>query len=79
MVLIDPLVLNTLPDHFIHDGMGEVIKYGCIKDSGLFDLLLSHSSFEDLKPDLPKIIARCVDIKRIVVEADQFDTGERIF
>ena len=35
MVLIDPLVLNTLPDHFIHDGMGEVIKYGCIKDSGL--------------------------------------------
>ena len=36
MVLIDPLVLNTLPDHFIHDGMGEVIKYGCIKDSGLF-------------------------------------------
>ena len=78
MVLIDPLVLNTLPDHFIHDGMGEVIKYGCIKDSGLFDLLLSHSSFEDLKPDLPKIIARCVDIKRIVVEADQFDTGERM-
>ena len=78
MVLIDPLVLNTLPDHFIHDGMGEVIKYGCIKDSGLFDLLLSHSSFEDLKPDLPKIIARCVDIKRIVVEADQFDSGERM-
>lgn len=78
MVLIDPLVLDTLPDHFIHDGMGEVIKYGCIKDSKLFDLLLSHSSFEDLKPDLPKIIARCVDIKRIVVEADQFDTGERM-
>ena len=77
-VIIDPDVLNTLPDHFISDGMGEVIKYGCIKDSGLFDLLLSHSSFEDLKPDLPKIIARCVDIKRIVVEADQFDTGERM-
>lgn len=78
MVLIDPDVLNTLPEHFIKDGMGEVIKYGCIKDSALFDRLCAHSSFEDLKPELPEIIARCVDIKRIVVEADQFDTGERM-
>ena len=78
MVLIDPDVLNTLPPHFISDGMGEVIKYGCIKDAGLFDQLCSHSSFDDLKPELADIIARCVDIKRIVVEADQFDTGERM-
>ena len=78
MVLIDPEVLNTLPEHFIKDGMGEVIKYGCIKDASLFDRLCSRSSFEDLKPELPEIIARCVDIKRIVVEADQFDTGERM-
>ena len=78
MVLIDPEVLDTLPEHFIRDGMGEVIKYGCIKDAGLFDILCSHSSFEDLKPDLARIIAKCVDIKRIVVEADQFDTGERM-
>ena len=78
MVLIDPDVLNTLPEHFIKDGMGEVIKYGCIKDGSLFDRLCAHSSFEDLKPELPEIIARCVDIKRIVVEADQFDTSERM-
>lgn len=78
MVLIDPTVLDTLPPHFISDGMGEVIKYGCIKDATLFDQLCSHSSFDDLKPELADIIARCVDIKRIVVEADQFDTGERM-
>lgn len=78
MVLIDPDVLNTLPEHFIKDGMGEVIKYGRIKDAGLFDRLCAHSSFENLKPELSEIIARCVDIKRIVVEADQFDTGERM-
>lgn len=78
MVLIDPAVLNTLPPHFISDGMGEVIKYGCIKDARLFDRLCSHSSFDELKPELADIIARCVDIKRIVVEADQFDTGERM-
>ena len=78
MVLIDPVALDTLPPHFINDGMGEVIKYGCIKDVSLFDTLCSHSSFGDLKDELPSIIARCVDIKRIVVEADQFDTGERM-
>ena len=77
-VIIDPDVLNTLPEHFISDGMGEVIKYGCIKDKSLFEKLVSHTSFEDLKPELTEIIARCVDIKRVVVEADQFDTGERM-
>ena len=78
MVLIDPDVLETLPEHFINDGMGEVIKYGCIKDAELFEKLRTHDSFEDLKPELKEIIARCVDIKRIVVENDQFDFGERM-
>ena len=78
LVLIDPLVLNTLKERFINDGMGEVIKYGCIKDADLFSTLESHNSVEDLKEDLPAIITRCVDIKRMVVENDQFDTGERM-
>ena len=78
LVLIDPLVLDTLDKRFISDGMGEVIKYGCIWDAELFKTLASHSSFEDLKEELPSIIYRCVDIKRIVVEHDQFDTGERM-
>lgn len=78
LVLIDPVVLSTLPERYIHDGMGEIIKAGCIKDAALFSALTSHNSFKDLKPDLPEIIHRCVDIKRIVVEHDQFDLGERI-
>ena len=78
LVLIDPSVLDTLDTRFVNDGMGEVIKYGCIKDRELFDLLASYSSFEDLKPRLAEIIGRCVDIKRRVVEKDQFDTGERM-
>lgn len=78
LVLIDPLALDTLPERFINDGMGEVIKYGCIKDKDLFAVLEAHSSFDDLKKDLTSVIHRCIDIKRIVVEADQFDTGERM-
>lgn len=78
MVLIDPDVLDTLSPHFVSDGMGEVIKYGCIKDAELFRLLENCTSFEDLKPKLSTVILRCVDIKRTVVEADPFDTGERM-
>lgn len=78
LVLIDPDTLNTLPKRYINDGMGEVIKYGCIKDAALFDILKSRTSFADLSDILSEIIFKCVDIKRQVVEKDQFDTGERM-
>ena len=78
LVLIDPQVLHTLPYHFIMDGMGEVIKYGCIKDAALFETLKTRGSFDNLQDILADIIYRCVDIKRQVVEQDQFDTGERM-
>ena len=78
MVLIDPDVLETLPERYVTDGMGEVIKYGCIKDRKLFELLEKCGSYENLKEHLTDVIATCVDIKRRVVEEDEFDTGERI-
>ena len=73
-VLIDPDTLNTLSPHFFADGMGEVIKYGCIKSRALFDLLIAT---EDITSIMEDVIYRCVDIKRDVVERDEFDTGER--
>lgn len=73
-VLIDPDTLNTLSPHFFADGMGEVIKYGCIKSRALFDMLVGT---EDITSIMEDIIYRCVDIKRDVVERDEFDTGER--
>ena len=78
MVLIDPLTLKTLDSHFIKDGMGEVIKYGCIKDDQLFNQLESYENFDALYKDIDQIIYRCVDIKRDVVEKDLFDFGDRL-
>lgn len=78
MVLIDPDTLKTLPKRFINDGMAEVIKYGCIKDKNLFERLNSYKDFDDLYQDIDEIIYRCVDIKRDVVERDQFDFGDRL-
>lgn len=78
VVLIDPFVLSTLNKRYINDGMGEVIKYGCIRDNELFQTLEKHSSFDSLRDQLENLIKRCVDIKRTVVEHDEFDTGERM-
>ena len=38
-VLTDPEALATLPERFFRDGMGEVIKYGCISDKPLLEAL----------------------------------------
>lgn len=78
MVLIDPDVLDTLPERYVTDGLGEVVKYGCIKDARLFEQLESYGSYEALKEHMTEVIATCVDIKRRVVEEDEFDTGERL-
>ena len=73
-VLIDPDTLDTLTPHFFADGMGEVIKYGCIKSTELFDIL---ESCDNIKSIIDDIIYRCVSIKRDVVERDETDKGER--
>lgn len=77
-VFIDPELLKTLNKRFLHDGMAEVIKYGCIKDEALFDKLLKINNEEDLFENIEEIIYTCCNIKKDVVEMDEFDTGERM-
>lgn len=73
LVIIDPDVLNTLNRHFFSDGMGEVIKYGCIKSKPLFDRLCNG----DARDFIEDLIYECLDIKRKVVENDEKEHGER--
>ena len=73
LVIIDPNVLDTLTEHYFADGMGEVIKYGCIKSKSLFNRLEN----ENPKDFIDDLIFECVDIKRQVVENDEKEHGER--
>ena len=57
--------------------MGEVIKYGMICDSKLFELLEKHT-LADVNEVIDEIVSTCIDIKRAVVENDEFDKGERM-
>ncbi|OOM77099.1 3-dehydroquinate synthase [Clostridium sp. BL-8] len=77
-VLIDPDVLKTLNEKFFKDGMGEVIKYGCIKDREFFHFLKSLKTKEEVMHNIERIIHKCCFIKKCVVENDEKDTGERM-
>jgi 3-dehydroquinate synthase len=72
LVLCDCDTLRTLDAAIFRDGCAEVIKYGIIRDRVLFDKL--RAPVQDQVDD---IIARCVEIKRDIVCADEFDTGLR--
>ncbi|MEE1154681.1 MAG: 3-dehydroquinate synthase [Acutalibacteraceae bacterium] len=73
VVLIDPDTLNTLTPNFFADGMGEVIKYGCIKSAELFETLEKENAWDIIED----VIYECVKIKRDVVQNDERDHGER--
>ncbi len=78
-VIADTDTLATLPDRELRAGLAEVIKYGCVWDSLLFDWL---------DDNIPKLLARDVDalsysiarsceIKATVVARDEREQGLR--
>lgn len=77
LVICDTETLETLSEEYLADGMGEVVKYGMIKSRELFDILNGRNigNILEISED---IVSRCVSIKRDVVEADEFDKGERM-
>lgn len=76
-VLIDPDLLSSLPDKYFKDGLGEVIKYACIKDSTLFNLLMNFDNTQ-LFNYIEQLICTCCNIKKHLVEKDEKDKGPRM-
>lgn len=80
LVLCDIDALDTLPEEFFIDGMGEVVKHGMIKSAKLFEQLEKYNlkSLRENKDVLEDIIAQNITIKRDVVQIDECDRGERM-
>jgi 3-dehydroquinate synthase len=70
LVLCDIDALNTLPKKIFADGMGEVVKYAVL-DKDIFALVESGAY------SIEKLVYMCVDYKRRIVEADEFEGGVR--
>jgi len=78
-VLIDPGVLDSLPDREYRAGLFEVIKCGVIRSEPLFRLLVERQSDVLAKQAdvVDHLIAESVRIKAEVVSADERENGVR--
>jgi 3-dehydroquinate synthase len=79
LVVSDILALKTLSREDLKNGLAEVIKYGIVRDSTLFELM--EANVDDiglLNLDLfEEIVFRCGSIKARIVEQDEKDLGLR--
>ena len=72
-VLCDTDSLATLPEVVFADGCAEAAKTAILFDPALFSTLYHAGKAFDRET----VIARCVQHKRDIVAADEFDTGKR--
>ncbi|MDR3156857.1 MAG: 3-dehydroquinate synthase [Lactobacillales bacterium] len=77
-VLIDPKVLNTLEDRQVREGIAEIVKYAAIADISLWKKLNSYKDEFELLENVQEVIYACCEIKRKIVEEDEFDNGKRL-
>lgn len=76
LVIFDPQVLQSLPQHMILDGIAETIKAGFINDKTIIDEAENNISIGDNR-FLTQLAAKAVEVKRKVVEEDERDNGSR--
>lgn len=77
-VLIDPNVLKTLEMRRVREGIAEIIKSAAIADKQLWDYLGTLKNEEDLLNHAKEVIHASLEVKRHVVEEDEFDHGSRL-
>lgn len=73
LVLCDMDTLKTLPEQNFLDGCGEIVKYGVLGDAELLQTLQK----EKLDFNRETVISRCVEMKRDIVNTDEFEGGVR--
>lgn len=74
-VIADSSAIKTLTDEHIASGMAEVIKSAFIRKKDFVDLLLNSADFEE---DAEEFIIRSMNVKKEVVEIDEFEKYERM-
>ena len=78
-LLHDYTLLNTLPEKEWKNGFAEIIKHAAIKDATMFRQLEENdiAFYQKKKTALAELIKRNALIKIKVVQADEFETGDR--
>jgi len=77
-VLIDPVVLVTLPVIERACGCAEILKHGLLADPGLLDAVTALAALPDPAPaDFVPVIRRAVAVKAAVVQHDPYEQNIR--
>jgi 3-dehydroquinate synthase len=79
-VLVDPRFLDTLKDQDILSGLGEMLHYFLVSSEKDLQLFLDNSPDIKINRDKNKIenlIRRSLEIKKSMIEIDEFDQGPR--
>jgi len=78
-IYIDPLVLSSLPQRELQNGLSEIIKYGVIYDRELFEYL--ENNVEEINKRnvecITHIIAKSCQIKSEIVQKDEKEENLR--
>ena len=69
-ILIDPNLLQTLPERQMHAGFSEIVKIAVVRDAGLLEALEREGLTDEA-------ILAAVRLKKEIVEADEKESGER--
>ncbi len=80
LVICDVRFIKTLPERTFFTGMGEVIKYGVIKNGRLIQFLREKEEAIKgrEKGTLKEIVYKCAKLKAEVVEKDEKEKGLRM-
>lgn len=73
-IIIDPLLLKTLPESEMNYGIATIIKYGFLKDSTIIDDL-KYASLPFQKELLHSLMERVIKVKLSIAQKDELDTG----
>ncbi|MCR4617134.1 MAG: 3-dehydroquinate synthase [Lachnospiraceae bacterium] len=79
LVYMNMTTIKTLPDRQYFSGFGEVMKYGLIRDEFFYTWLIDNL-YEICGKDpavVEEMIVRSCDIKRVIVEKDPTEKGDR--
>ena len=79
LVVINPLLFDSLSTEIFKEGVGEIIKYGMISDGELLDLLTTKPLVANRHDHryVSSIIFVVLGIKAKIVAEDEYDTGIR--
>ena len=79
LVYINTAVLNTLDERQFASGMAEVLKAGLLRDGIFYEWLITHFlEIDEKDPEtIEEMISRSVNIKRMIVEKDPCEKGDR--